>query len=101
MATYTDLKDETLEEWKERLESQEQSYINLPMDKEEYENFCNELIKEENENQEDEYFQESKLSRDTMYSQTLETYQKILNNSNYYLYSILLHSNLFRNLEDP
>lgn len=32
--------------------------------------------------QEDEYFQESKLSRDTMYSQTLETYQGILNNSN-------------------
>lgn len=32
--------------------------------------------------EEDEYFQESKLSRDTMYSQTLETYQGILNNSN-------------------
>ena len=32
--------------------------------------------------QEDEYFQESKLSRDTMYSQTLETYQGILNNTN-------------------
>ena len=31
---------------------------------------------------EDGYFQESKLSRDTMYSQTLETYQNILNNSN-------------------
>ena len=30
----------------------------------------------------DDYFQESKLSRDTMYSQTLETYQGILNNSN-------------------
>ena len=65
----------------------------------------NELIKEENEedkeqqNQEiiedeeketqetsdstyDGYFEESKLSRDTMYSQTLETYQEILNNSN-------------------
>ena len=65
----------------------------------------NELIKEENEkdkeqqNQEisedekeetqeadkstyDGYFEESKLSRDTMYSQTLETYQGILNNSN-------------------
>lgn len=28
------------------------------------------------------YFQESKLSRDTMYSQTLETYQKMLDNSN-------------------
>ena len=65
----------------------------------------NELIKEKNEkdkeqqNQEisgeeeeetqetsdstyDGYFEESKLSRDTMYSQTLETYQGILNNSN-------------------
>jgi len=57
----------------------------------------NELINEENAiiedeseeettetsaTQEDEYFQESKLSRDTMYSQTLETYQGILNNSN-------------------
>ena len=54
----------------------------------------NELILEENEiiedeeeevktiSKEDEYFQESKLSRDTMYSQTLETYQKILNNVN-------------------
>ncbi len=31
---------------------------------------------------EDDYFQESKLSRDTMYSQTLETYQKILDNAN-------------------
>lgn len=30
----------------------------------------------------DEYFQESKLARDTMYSQTLETYTNILNNSN-------------------
>ena len=28
------------------------------------------------------YFQESKLSRDTMYSQTLETYKEMLNNSN-------------------
>ena len=55
----------------------------------------NELINEENpvnENKEqptetastpeDGYFQESRLSRDTMYSQTLETYQNILNNSN-------------------
>lgn len=36
----------------------------------------NELIEEE------EYFEESKISRETMYSQTLETYQSILNNSN-------------------
>ena len=30
------------------------------------------------ETKKDDYFQESKLSRDTMYSQTLETYQKML-----------------------
>ena len=48
------------------------------------------IIEDENEEeiiettatQDDEYFQESKLSRDTMYSQTLETYQEILNNTN-------------------
>lgn len=38
--------------------------------------------KDTNLTKQDEYFQESKLSRDTMYSQTLETYQGILNNSN-------------------
>ena len=42
-------KDETIEEWKERLANQEQSYINLPMNKEEYESFCNELINAEEE----------------------------------------------------
>ena len=55
----------------------------------------NELIQEEKEQngetenkeetqkeEKDGYFEESKLSRDTMYSQTLETYQGILNNSN-------------------
>ena len=31
---------------------------------------------------EDDYFEASKLSRDTMYSQTLETYKGMLNNSN-------------------
>ncbi len=42
-------KDETQEQWKKRLEQQkeEQSYINLPMDKDEYENFCKELIEAE------------------------------------------------------
>ena len=43
-------KDETVEEWKERLKKQEgkeQSYINLPMNKDEYENFWNELINAE------------------------------------------------------
>lgn len=39
-------------------------------------------IKETSATNKDDYFQESKLSRDTMYSQTLETYQGILNNSN-------------------
>ena len=40
-------KDETIEEWKKRLESQDASYINLPMSKEEYETFYNELINAE------------------------------------------------------
>ena len=47
----------------------------------------NEVIEKEDKKdttltKQDEYFQESKLSRDTMYTQTLETYQGILNNSN-------------------
>lgn len=50
----------------------------------------NEIIEDESEEEsvetsvkeDDGYFQESKLSRDTMYSQTLETYQNILNNTN-------------------
>ncbi len=50
----------------------------------------NEVIKEENQNttedtvgkETDDYFEESKLSRDTMYSQTLETYKGMLENSN-------------------
>ena len=41
-----------------------------------------ESSKTENKNDKDSYFEESKLSRDTMYSQTLETYQEILNNTN-------------------
>ena len=43
-------KEESLEEWKERIENQnmqEKSYINLPMNQEEYENFCNELVQAE------------------------------------------------------
>ena len=43
-------KDESIEEWKERLEKQkgkEQSYINLPMGQEEYEKFWNELVNAE------------------------------------------------------
>lgn len=44
--------------------------------------------KEDNESKEsktkekDDYFESSKLSRDTMYSQTLSTYKEMLNNSN-------------------
>lgn len=37
-------KEESIEDWKERLKEQEASYINLPMSKEEYEGFVNELI---------------------------------------------------------
>ncbi len=43
-------KDETVEEWKERLANtniEEQSYINLPMNQEEYESFCKELVEAE------------------------------------------------------
>lgn len=40
-------KDETIEEWKKRLNNQEASYINLPMNKEEYESFVKELINAE------------------------------------------------------
>ena len=40
-------KEETTEEWKKRLETQDASYINLPMNKEEYVKFVNELINAE------------------------------------------------------
>ena len=40
-------KEESIEEWKKRLENQDASYINLPMNKEEYERFYNELINAE------------------------------------------------------
>ena len=40
-------KEETFEEWQERLKNQDASYINLPMDKEQYEKFCEELINAE------------------------------------------------------
>ena len=41
-------KDEELEEWKERIEkSNDNGYINLPMNKEEYEKFWEELVKAE------------------------------------------------------
>ena len=40
-------KDEDIKKWRERIKSQDASYINLPMNKEEYENFWNELINAE------------------------------------------------------
>ena len=40
-------KDEDIEKWRERIKSQDASYINLPMNKEEYENFWNKLINAE------------------------------------------------------
>lgn len=40
-------KDEDIEIWKHRIANQDKSYINLPMNKEEYENFWNELVNAE------------------------------------------------------
>ncbi len=40
-------KDESIEEWKQRLEKEEKSYINLPMNKEEYESFWKQLTEAE------------------------------------------------------
>ena len=40
-------KDESVEDWKERITDHKGSYINLPMNKEEYEKFYNELINAE------------------------------------------------------
>ena len=40
-------KDETIEQWKERINLQDASYINLPMNQEEYEKFVTELINAE------------------------------------------------------
>ena len=37
-------KDEDVDEWKKKRNNQEKSYINLPMNKEEYEKFWNELV---------------------------------------------------------
>ena len=40
-------KDEDIEVWKKRISEQQASYINLPMNKEEYENFYKELVNAE------------------------------------------------------
>ena len=37
-------KEETIEQWQERQKNEEKSYINLPMNKEEYETFWHELV---------------------------------------------------------
>ena len=41
-----------------------------------------EIAQTESTNNSNDYYEESKLQRDTMYSQTLETYKEMLNNSN-------------------
>ena len=40
-------KDEEIEDWKKRIQSQNANYINLPMNQGEYENFWNELVNAE------------------------------------------------------
>ena len=40
-------KEETIEQWKEKQKKQEQSYINLPMNQKEYENFWKSLVEAE------------------------------------------------------
>lgn len=40
-------KEETIDKWQERLKSQDASYINLPMNKDEYEKFVQELVNAE------------------------------------------------------
>ncbi len=40
-------KEESIEDWNSRLKNQEKSYINLPMNQEEYEKFWDELVKAE------------------------------------------------------
>ena len=40
-------REESIDDWKKRIELQEKSYINLPMNKEEYEKFVTELINAE------------------------------------------------------
>lgn len=40
-------KDETIEQWKEKQKNQEQSYINLPMNQQEYEKFWKALVEAE------------------------------------------------------
>lgn len=40
-------KDETIDDWKKRIQKQEASYINLPMNKDEYEKFVEELVNAE------------------------------------------------------
>ena len=78
--------DTTSEEKKDENLGDAQLVSNNELIQEEEEQTINEKdsIEEqkENENKNDGYFGESRLARDTMYSQTLETYKEMLNNSN-------------------
>lgn len=78
--------DTTSEEKKDENLGDAQLVSNNELMQEEEEQTSNEKdsIEEqkENENKNDGYFGESRLARDTMYSQTLETYKEMLNNSN-------------------
>lgn len=78
--------DTTSEEKKDENLGDAQLVSNNELIQEEEEQTSNEKDstegQKENENKNDGYFGESRLARDTMYSQTLETYKEMLNNSN-------------------
>lgn len=78
--------DTTSEEKKDENLGDAQLVSNNELIQEEEEQTSNEkdstAENKENENKNDGYFGESRLARDTMYSQTLETYKEMLNNSN-------------------
>ena len=78
--------DTTSEEKKDENLGDAQLVSNNELMQEEEEQTSNEKDsiegQKENENKNDGYFGESRLARDTMYSQTLETYKEMLNNSN-------------------
>ena len=78
--------DTTSEEKKDENLGDAQLVSNNELIQEEEEQTSNEKDstegQKENENKNDGYFGESRLARDTRYSQTLETYKEMLNNSN-------------------
>lgn len=79
-ATNENLGDATLVSNNELIQDENEKQAEKENENSENEN--KEKTEENNKKNNDGYFQESKLSRDTMYSQTLETYQTMLNNSN-------------------